>query len=200
MLSFAFPDKGREVTGLLVALVMGLLTLLFPGAARAVQVTLTDDTYTSNSASQTTTNFGASGILRLQDPALASIEQTVYLKFDLSTLPGCPSSCPLGGEVNKATLRLYANQVNHAGTFSVVSIGPLISSWTEGNITYNNAGITAPPYLIEATNVAVAQYQFINIDITNLVKDWLDGVIPNNGLALIPDGSRVYVQFDSKES
>src|SRR3989442_5705652 len=85
MLLVAFPDKGREVTGLLVALVMGLLTLLFPGAARAVQVTLTDDTYTSSSASQTATNFGASGILRLQDPALASTEQTVYLKFDLST-------------------------------------------------------------------------------------------------------------------
>src|SRR5437870_13504511 len=135
---FAFLNKGRHVTGLLVALVTALLAVALPSTSHAAQATLMDDTYTSSIGAQRNTNFGTNGALRLQDPALASIEQTVYLKFDLSTLPGCPSSCPLGGEVNKATLRLYANQVHHADTFSVVSIGPPISSWTEGNITYNN--------------------------------------------------------------
>src|SRR2546422_7016188 len=124
MLLVGFPDKGRQITGLLVGLVMGLLTLLFPGVAHAVQATLTDDTYTSNSASQTTTNFGTNSILRLQDPALASIEQRVYLKFDLSNLPGCPSSCPLRSEIDRASLRLYVNKLNSSGTFSVASVGP----------------------------------------------------------------------------
>src|SRR5437867_10136271 len=168
---FIFLNKYRQITGLLVALVTALLAVAFPGTSHAAQATLTDDTYTSSASTQRATNFGTNGALRLQDPALASIEQTVYLKFDLSTLPGCPSSCPPGNEVNKATLRLYANQVNHAGTFSVVSIGSSTSGWTESTITYNNSVMTAPLYLIEATNAPVAPNQFINIDITNLVKD-----------------------------
>src|SRR5205807_8465757 len=121
------------------------------------------------------------------------------LKFDLSTLPGCPSACPPGNEVNKATLRLFVSHVKHPGTFSVVGIGPSTVPWTEGTITDNNSALTAPPYLLEATSAPVAQYQFINIDVTNLVKDWLNGIIPNNGIALIPDGSRINAQFDSKE-
>src|SRR5437763_8366226 len=196
---FAFLSKRRQITGLLVALVTALLAVACPGTSHAAQATLMDDTYTSSASTQRATNFGTNGALRLQDPALASIEQTVYLKFDLSTLPGCPSSCPPGNEVNKATLRLFVSHVKHPGTFSVVGIGPSTVPWTEGTITDNNSAVTAPPYLLEATSAPVAQYQFINIDITNLVKDWLNGIIPHNGIALIPDGSRINAQFDSKE-
>src|SRR5439155_24788097 len=95
-----------------------------------------------------------------------------------STLPGCPSSCPPGNEVNKATLRLFVSHVKHPGTFSVVGIGPSTVPWTEGTITNNNSALTAPPYLLETTSAPMAQYQFINIDITNLVKDWLNGLFP----------------------
>jgi hypothetical protein len=186
-----------HIARLLIALGTGLLTLVLPATSHAVQAILTDDTYTSTA--HRAANFGTKGALRLQDPAFASVEQIIYLKFDLSTLPGCPSACPRGSAIAKANLRLYINKVNHPGTFSVVSIAPSGSSWTENTITYNNSASIAPPHLSEAANVPVVQNQFVIIEVTNLIQDWLNGTILNNGLALVPDGSLIYAELDSKE-
>src|SRR5262249_4102023 len=41
---------------------------------------------------------------------------------------------------------------------------------------------------------------FITIDVTRAVRDWVDGVTANEGLAIVPGAGAVMVHFDSKES
>jgi hypothetical protein len=53
---------------------------------------------------------------------------------------------------------------------------------------------------ISSVEVGSADAQnFIAIDLTNLVRDWLDGAFDNNGIALVQDGS-ISVLFNSKEN
>ena len=56
------------------------------------------------------------------------------------------------------------------------------------------------PTEVEATGVGVAKNDFVTVDLTGLVRDWIDGVVTNDGIALIPNGSDVNVLFDSKEA
>src|SRR5205814_1868611 len=45
-----------------------------------------------------------------------------------------------------------------------------------------------------------SESSFVVIDVTQVVKDWLNGVLPNNGIVLVPSaGSSVDTEFDSKE-
>jgi hypothetical protein len=41
---------------------------------------------------------------------------------------------------------------------------------------------------------------FLVVDVTALVKEWLNGSVSNDGIALVADTSTTYVVFDSKES
>src|SRR5207249_12248877 len=51
----------------------------------------------------------------------------------------------------------------------------------------------------EASGVGVStRYQFVSIDITSAVKDWIDAPSSNNGLAVVSTGAIVF--FDSKET
>src|SRR5205807_1694087 len=52
----------------------------------------------------------------------------------------------------------------------------------------------------EVTGVPVSSVQtFVVIDVTQLIKDWLDG-LPNNGIALVGNSTSLSAQFDSKEN
>ncbi|MDE3188662.1 MAG: DNRLRE domain-containing protein [Acidobacteriota bacterium] len=117
---------------------------------------------------------------------------TSYVQFDLSTLP-------TGTAISKATLRLYVDSVSTAGSFDVDQIN---SSWTEETLNYNNQpslGASATdlhPISVSASSLN----QFVVIDITSLVQDWVSGVVPNNGIGLVLQGSAGAFAFDSKES
>jgi len=53
----------------------------------------------------------------------------------------------------------------------------------------------------EATGVTPSgANSFLVIDLTQLVKDWLSGAQPNNGIALVAATSNTLISFDSKES
>jgi hypothetical protein len=131
-------------------------------------------------------NYGAYPILAVQQGS------NTYLKFNLSTLPSGPS-------VTKATLRLYVDAVGGNGSFDVFQLN---SSWSEGTLTYNNApalGSSATgnhPIAITAASLN----QFVVVDITTLVNNWVNGSIANNGVALGLIGSTGSFSFDSKES
>ena len=131
-------------------------------------------------------NYGAYPILAVQQGA------NTYLKFNLSTLPSGPS-------VTKATLRLYVDAVGGNGSFDVFQLN---SSWSEGTLTYNNApalGSSATgnhPIPISGSSLN----QFVVVNITTLVNNWVNGSIANNGVALGLIGSAGSFSFDSKES
>jgi len=72
--------------------------------------------------------------------------------------------------------------------------------WAELKIS----GSIEPPLgslVVAAVPITVAsKNNFVVIDVTQAVKDWLNGTVVNNGLALQPNGSAVNVTFNSKES
>jgi hypothetical protein len=115
----------------------------------------------------------------------------VYIQFSLADIPAEAS-------VQKATLQLYVNQVLGPGNFDVYQLN---TEWGQNTLTYSNAptlGISATgnnPVAVPAT-----ADQFILIDVTPLVQGWVNGTIPNNGLALSMTTSTGGALFDSKEA
>jgi hypothetical protein len=119
---------------------------------------------------------------------------TTYVQINLSGIPSSAS-------ISKASLRLYVDAVVKNGSFDVYQLN---SSWNESTLTYN----TPPPAPgASATrghpvSITTGNFnQFLLIDITALAQGWVNGTIPNNGVALaLNSGSSGSFSFDSKES
>jgi hypothetical protein len=117
-----------------------------------------------------------------------------YIQFNLSGIPA-------NATISKAMLRLFVDAVTKGGSFDVYEVN---NAWTENKLTYNNT--PAPPPAISATggkpiSVTTASLnQFVLVDITPLVQAWLNGSIPNNGVALALTTPAGTFSFDSKES
>ncbi len=97
-------------------------------------------------------------------------------------------------------MRLYVDAITAKGSFDVYQLS---SNWNESTLTYN----TPPPTPGgSATNghpmtvSAASLNQFILIDITALAQGWINGSIPNNGVALALTSTTGGFSFDSKES
>ena len=129
-------------------------------------------------------NYGGNSSLQMQSGRISLI------RLDLSVLPA-------GASVARGTLRLYVNGVTTAGSFNVY---PVTSSWTESGVTYT----TRPPLGAAAVGpISVSSStsdQFVLVDITPLVQDWVSNGVANNGVALQLVGSTGRFTFDSKES
>ena len=113
-----------------------------------------------------------------------------FVKFDLRALPS-------GLPVTKATLRLWPNLVTTAGT---IDLSAVLGPWDEATL----AAIVAPALSQPIIDFSVAKTDlktYVNVDVTELVKDWVDGDLENHGLALVGQpGSSVNTRFDSKEN
>jgi hypothetical protein len=102
----------------------------------------------------------------------------------------------VGNDIAKATLKVFVNSVKATGSFSVYAVS---SAWTETGINATNQPAVGAQLVGPIAISNASSQQWISIDITNQVKDWLDGVSNNNGLALVSsDGVSVF--FDSKEN
>jgi hypothetical protein len=142
------------------------------------------DTYVANSSRNN--NYGTRPSLIVQSGT------TTFIQFDLSALP---QNVP----VAKATLRLFVNSVSQSGNFDVYQVN---NSWTEGGMNYNNApglgGSATGTHPVSLTSSN--ENDFVNIDITSLVQDWVSGITPNYGIALQAQSNNGTFYFDSKES
>jgi hypothetical protein len=142
------------------------------------------DTFVSSSTPKT--NYGSTIAL------VVGSGTTSYVRFDLAGIPA-------GSSISKATLRLYVDAVAKNGTFDVYQLN---SSWAENTLTYNTP---PPPLGLSVTNgtgvsITTASWnQFLLIDITALAQSWVNGTVPNNGVALT-SGSNGSFSFDPKES
>jgi hypothetical protein len=113
-----------------------------------------------------------------------------------------------GDDVARATVKFYVSKVANAGKLDLY---PILADWEEKTITANNAPSLGP---LASTTPQIdkdAQGNYVLIDITDLVKQWLgDGsgqnAVPNYGFALIPhpvdpDTPQLAdINFDSKEN
>jgi len=155
---------------------------LFLGIAVHAQVTPSADAYTNTATP--TTNYGSKPALDVDGAA-----QISYIRFNLASIPA-------GASVSQATLKIYVNSVVTAGSFNVDYIN---GTWTENTITANLAPALGSTIESGVSITTADLNQYILINITPAVVAWLDGSQPNDGIALVANGS-FNATFDSKES
>jgi len=161
-----------------------------PGTSYAQEAILTDNSTIVAAKPKTDPSAASQRNLHVVGPLDARVECDALLKFDLSTLPTGTAST----NILKATLVLYVNTLTRSGTFDVASVGGM---WNERTVTW----ATAPALIqIESAGVVTVPDQFVTVDLTELVRNWVDGTITNNGIAIIPNASTIDVLFDSKEN
>ncbi|MFN0205879.1 MAG: DNRLRE domain-containing protein [Planctomycetota bacterium] len=162
--------------------IFALVTLLFGGDA-----TLTADTHLT--AKPSTKNNGKSASLLLKGAG-----SQAFLQFDLTGLP--PGTT--GAQIEVARLQIFVNKVSTVGSLDVL---PVTATWEEFAL---NTGNVPSLGTAVASNVAIGvddKLEFVNIDITNLVRDWVDQPQTNFGVVLTPSaGSNLSISFDSKEN
>src|SRR5438034_670148 len=136
--------------------------------------------------------FGALKTLRIQGPPARNRVRTAFIRFDLSTLaPGTT-----GSEVTRATLMVFVNSVRVPGSLDVRQV---TSAWSEATISGTNEPTLGAT--IASALLAPPKNEFLLVDVTAMVKDWLDGVAPNDGVALVANGTDgVVLRLDSKEN
>ena len=157
-----------------------LLGLVATQAAHATDAVLTGDA--SVNSAHPTTNYGALSNLYVGNGT------TSLLQFDLSVLP----SGTTASQISNATLRLYVNRVNAAGS---VTVSPVTSSWTESAVTYATAPAIGSSF---ATFTASNPETFVSVDVTSLVQGWVTTPASNYGLALTSAAANVLL--DAKEN
>jgi len=176
---FTLSLGNLRVAGLTVALFAAMCTPLLAQAPPSA------DTFVSSATPKL--NYGPSIILAV-GPGTSS-----YVQFNLSAIPA-------GATIGKATLRLYADAVSGSGTLDVFQV---TSAWSENKVIYNTRPTQQSVSAIVGSSIPITSAncnQFLLIDITPLAQGWLNGTIPNNGVALaLTSGSGTF-SFDSKES
>ena len=154
--------------------------LLAAGAAHASEATVAGDAYVNNALP--TTNFGSLSNLYVGNGG------TALIQFDLSSLPAGTTASQIG----KATLKLYINRIDTSG---LVIVQQVTSAWSEPAVTY--ATMPTLGSQVASFTPASAQ-QFIVVDITALVQEWVTTPSSNLGIALSSASGSIV--FDSKEN
>lgn len=175
----------RRLLPMLFLMAMGLWV---PAVALAIPATLVADTYLS--FRKPGTPQGAEEVLKVTGIAgVVPRFERAFLQFDVSTLPAGTT----GSEVTRATLTLFVSEVRVPGTFDVVAVD---SAWEEATlIAHPSLALGA----VHGIGVVTTAQSYVTVDVTSVVHAWLDGTIPNHGLALVPSGP-LAIEMDSKES
>jgi hypothetical protein len=157
--------------------VLCIATMLTCSTAHATDVALTGDAHVS--LTRPTTNFGSLANLYVGNG------NTALLQFDLGGLPSAVTS----SQVARATLTVFVNRVNAAGT---VSLSPGTSTWNEPSVTYATIPSIASTSVASFPVVMPAQYpatppaatagQYVMLDVTSVVQNWLASPGTNFGL------------------
>src|SRR2546425_360665 len=170
---------------LLLALVSAVVILLVPNLSLAQNATLTDDTHTNSN--KPNKNFGAAVSVVVREP-----DERGLLKFKLT--PNLPPGT-IGSHIGKATLKLFVSTVGAPGQIQVHRV---TGAWAEQSVTDATFPTLGALEGVIAIN-AGSDSKWVTLDVTQLVKDWLDGVLPNNGVSLVASGG-ADATFDSKEN
>jgi hypothetical protein len=164
---------------------------LVPFASFADTVHVADDAYTK--ADKPDENKGSDKKVEVKDAA-DDKDRIGFAKFDFSTLP----SGVVSDDIVQATLRMWIEKVDRAGDIEVRRVDEF--DWDEHSITANSA----PSHTFETSfGVTTADKDhFVTVDVTDLVKDWVDGLVNpfdnNFGIALAAVGANV--KIGSKET
>src|SRR5215207_3650066 len=188
---------GTAIVNLLTRLSCVLLCLSALAAGAYGQAVLVSDAHTS--ATSVNGNFGSNPTLTV------SAANTAYVRFKIARV------LPAGAkadDVERATAKLYVSKVASPGKLDLF---PVTADWDEKTLTANNAPPLGPLALTTQQVGKDAQGNYLLIDVTDLVRQWLgdgtgQGALPNYGFALAPHPvdadtpQAADVNLDSKEN
>ena len=98
------------------------------------------------------------------------------LKFDLSAIPASKA-------ITSAKLRVYFIEACDIGSRThTVRTSRITGNWTELGVTWNNQPGVGTQY--GTAQVTSGTWQWIEFDVTALVRGWINGSIPNQGVML----------------
>jgi hypothetical protein len=178
---FSSPFKRR------IAVIV-IVVALTVGQTQAITLYAQRDTYVSSAVPNIMSNYSGFETLNV------SAQSTAFVGFDLSGLPlGIKSS-----QIATAKLFLWVDKASPApsGSFRVV---PVTSPWDGPAMTYVNRP-TYPLTSPTTTTISGGRNFYLEVDATDIVKEWVDKPASNNGLALFAASSAIDVMFDSKEN
>lgn len=174
------------------ALTLTAAGLFFCNAAGAITIN------PSEATSKDTFGYQGLPALNLNSPPFGSFlpvgatttghDTRSILEFDLTGIG------VTGGQVASATLNLFVGDttatgfgINPSGGSPItVNLSALTGSWVETTVAWG----TLPTVGAEYDSLAInAINQTVSFDVTQLVKDWLDGALANNGLILVADAA-----------
>jgi len=141
----------------------------------------------SLSSQHPTRNSGSTSSLSLN--ADSESKSVALLRFDLTGLPPGVTASQIAG----ASLVVYVKSVESPGSLQWAPIG---ADWTESAVTWSSA----PEFgALGATSAPVtAVSQFVSIDISSLVRQWVAGTQSNFGIALLAAGEGQFT-LESKD-
>lgn len=136
-----------------------------------------------------TATLGTDFYLRVsRTRGVPATERWSYLRFSTATLPA-------GVTLVSATLSLALQNAAGLAPFGH-AIHPVAGAWSEASITWRNR----PRVGAALSNlVFTGDAMTVTADVTPLVSRWLDGSLPNHGLALAPDADFDSVWFYSRD-
>jgi hypothetical protein len=172
----------RRLLAFLLFLTLGTLTTTF------AQITPSQDSYTNTTASST--NYGTSPTLGLASTSVSI--QTVYIQFDLSSIPAGYNS----NNIAKATLKLFVDSVTAGGSLNVDYVN---GSWSEKTITANLLPPLGGSIAAGVPLTSANANDYLLVDVTPAVGAWLNGSQVNDGIALVAN-SGLSAVFESKEN
>ena len=105
------------------------------------------------------------------------VKRTLF-QFDLSDIPQLAT-------VTSAKLRIYPTYRTNGASLNL-GVKALLGGWSADAVTWETAPAAADT--AAATAVVNTVAQLYELDITALVQDWVDGTLPNNGVALTGEG------------
>ena len=134
------------------------------------------------------TNYGTATTVNVGGPNGAD----ALVQFDLTSLPAGIT----GANIAKATLTLFAGKVTASGT---VNVSVANGNWSEATVNGLAGGPVAGAAVASGVSMSSAG-DYISVDATPAVQNWLNGIANNNGFIITPGGGGINVAFDSKES
>lgn len=100
------------------------------------------------------------------------------IKFNLSAIPANTS-------ISNAVLRVrYKWWWDYPGQSRTITSYRIGSNWSEGNVTWNTAPAIGEAYGSVALVASDSALGWYSIDVTNLVRGWVNGTWPNYGIML----------------
>jgi len=110
-----------------------------------------------------------------------SSDRTMITRYDNTPTFSAITGYPSADDVVSATLYVYVNQASG----HTVSLHRITGDWDEMTVTWNNFGGSYDATVVGSFTSDDTAYKAI--DITNLVKAWLDGTYDNFGVLLEQD-------------